>query len=312
MRDPYEVLGVPRGAAEADIKKAWRKLAKQHHPDHNRNDPKSADKLAAVNSAYEILGDKEKRAQFDRGEIDAEGKPRFAGFEGFGGGQRPGRGGFEFEFGRGGRAGATRIDPSDLFSDLFGAFTGARGQGRAEASFGKGADASASLTVSFVEAAKGATKRVRLPSGREVDIAVPPGTENGRTMRLRGQGFPAPGGGEAGDALVTVVVEPDPLFQADGLDLRLDLPVSVDEAVLGATVRVPTLDGMVELRIPAGSNSGRTLRLKGKGLPSAQGAGDLYVRLLVVLPETDDDLRAYAEGLRARSAASPRGPAFER
>ena len=312
MRDPYDVLGVSRSASEADIKKAWRKLAKLHHPDHNKNDPKSQAKLAEVNQAYEIVGDKEKRTKFDRGEIDGDGKPRFAGFEGFGGG-RPDRG-FEFEFGTGSaRARANRQgDPSDLFSELFGAFTGRGAAAGNDARFARGQDVAATLSVSFAEASLGAKKRVKLPTGKDVDVSIKPGTENGRVMRLRGQGFSPAGGGEAGDVMLTIVVEPDPLFKADGQDLRLDLPISLDEAVLGGRVRVPTLDGAVEVTIPAGSNSGRTLRVKGKGLPSPLGAGDLYVTLKVVLPESDPELTELAEEIRRERPYTVRGKAFER
>jgi DnaJ-class molecular chaperone len=314
MRDPYDILGVSKGASESDVKKAFRKLAKQHHPDQNQNDPKAQAKFAEINQAYEILGDKEKRAKFDRGEIDADGKPRFAGFEGFGDAPRGGRT-FEFEFGQGGArprggrgAGTPGFDPSDLFADLFGAASGrgARPSGPG-AGFAKGPDSSATLTVSFVDAARGTKTRVRLPTGKDVEVTVPPGTANGTTMRLRGQGYTPPGGGEPGDVLLTVVVDPHPLFKPDGLDLRLDLPITIDEAVLGGKVRVPTLDGQVELSVPPGSNSGRTLRLKGKGLPNAAGPGDLYVTLRVVLPEGDPDLHAFAEALRQRGSYGVRG-----
>jgi DnaJ-class molecular chaperone len=318
MRDPYSVLGVPRSATEAEIKKAWRKLAKQHHPDHNRNDPKSAAKLAEVNGAYDILGDKEKRGKFDRGEIDAEGKPRFAGFEGFEGFRQGGRGGsgaFEFEFGRGGfqprPGGKAGPDPGDLFSDLFETL-GGRGRGGPQPRhFAKGDDVAATVRVPLAEAVKGTRARVRLPTGKDLEVTIPAGAENGRTMRLRGQGFSPPGGGEAGDALLTVEVEPHPLFRVEGRDLRLELPVTIDEAVLGATVRVPTLDGPVDLAVPPGSNSGRRLRLKGKGLPSPAGSGHLYVTLKVVLPEGDSSLAELAETIRAERPYAVRGPDFE-
>jgi DnaJ-class molecular chaperone len=310
MRDPYDVLGVSRSASEADIKKAWRKLAKQHHPDHNKNDPKSQAKLAEVNQAYEIVGDKDKRAKFDRGEIDGEGKPRFSGFEGFSRGERPG--GFEFEFGNAGSRQRTGRFGDDIFADLFGAFSGGARPGGAEARFSRGQDLATSLPVTFTEAALGTKKRVRLPSGKDVEVTIKPGTENGRVMRLRGQGFAPAGGGEAGDALLTIVVEPDPLFKADGQDLRLELPISLDEAVLGGKVRVPTLDGAVEVTVPAGSNSGRTLRVKGKGLPSPLGPGDLYVSLRVILPENDPELTELAEKIRRDRPYSVRGKAFDR
>jgi DnaJ-class molecular chaperone len=317
MRDPYTVLGVSRSASEADIKKAFRKLAKQHHPDQNKNDPKAQAKFAEVNQAYEIIGDREKRAKFDRGEIDAEGKPRFAGFEGFEG-FRPGSrsGAFEFEFGpggfrtRGGRP-AGGPDPADLFSDLFAGLGGGARTRPREAHFAKGQDVAATVALSFIDAAKGTKARVRLPTGKDVEVAIPPGTVSGKTMRLRGQGHPALHGGEAGDVILTVVVEPHPLFQADGTDLRLTLPVTLDEAVLGGKVRVPTLDGPVNLTLPAGTNSGKTLRLKGKGLPSAGTPGDLYVTIMVVLPDGDPDLTRLAEALREKRPYTVRRRDFD-
>ncbi len=297
MRDPYVVLGVPKTADAAEIKKAYRKLAKKYHPDQS-TEAKAKDKFAEVSSAYEILGDEKKRGAFDRGEIDAEGKPRFQGFEGFGAGgpggsgfsrQAPGGGTehFEFNFG-GGRGGGGGFDASDLFADLFGnaARRGGGAQARAPQ---KGADAAATVTIGLAEAAKGTTARVALPTGRTLDVSVPAGMEDGKQIRLKGQGYASPLGGEAGDAMVTVQIAKHPFFKVDGRDLRLDLPVALYEAVLGAKVNVPTLDGAVELAVPANSSGGRTLRLRGKGLPNAQGgAGDLYVTLRIVLPETAD------------------------
>lgn len=311
MRDPYDVLGVPRGADEAQIKKAFRRLAKQHHPDTNANDPKAQRAFAEVNQAYEIVGDKEKRAKFDRGEIDAEGKPRFAG-DPFSGG-RPGGGfgpfDFEFQTGPRGRRGGPPpgFDPSDVFADFF---AGGR-RGGARTGPARGADLTATLEVAFVEAARGARKRISV-AGRDLEVAIPAGIESGKQMRLRGQGRASLEGGEPGDLLITVLVEPDPLFTAEGADLKLDLPITFDEAVLGASVRVPTLDGPVELKIPPGSRGGRTLRLKGKGLPRPDGAGDLYVRLSVVLPEADDELRDVAVRLRALRPYAVRGPEYDR
>lgn len=312
MRDPYTVLGVPRTASEAEVKKAFRTLAKKYHPDQNAGDAKAQAKFAEANQAHEILSDKEKRAAFDRGEIDAEGKPRFAGF-GAGG---PGAGGFDFGVGgAGGRRGPRGgVDPSDMFADLFAQAMGGQGAARGRAgpaggfAFGKGEDIDIKVTLPFAEAMLGGTRRVRLPSGKELDLAIPPGSDHGTVLRLRGQGHAAPGGrGDAGDLLVTLEVEPHALFRRDGRDLRLDLPISLDEAVLGARVRVPTLDGEVELAVPAGTNGVRTLRLRGKGVPKPKAEpGDLYVTLRVVLPEPDAELRAYAERLRARDLPSPR------
>jgi DnaJ-class molecular chaperone len=303
MRDPYDVLGVPRSAAEADIKKAYRKLAKTWHPDRNPNDPKAREKFTELTTAYETLGGDAKRKQFDRGEIDAEGKPRYAGFEGFahGGGAGAGAGfgagrgaGFEgfnfgFEPGTGGfrsRGGPGGFDPSDMFADLF-AGAGQRG-GRQGAKRPAGEDAHTEATLSLAEAVKGAKARVKLPSGKEVEVSVPAGVTDGKVIRLKGQGHPSAWGGAAGDVLVTIKVKPDRRFAVEGKDLRIRLPLRLDEAVLGAKVRVPTLDGAVELSIPAYSSSGRTLRLRGKGLPAPDGAGDLLVTVEIVLPPEKD------------------------
>ena len=314
MRDPYTVLGVKKSANADEIKKAYRRLAKKFHPDQNKEDPKAKEKFAEANSAYEIVGDEKKRAQFDRGEIDAEGKPRFQGFEGFGagGGRRAGGHGgpdhFEFDSGSGpftrsGRAGG--FDASDIFADLFGA---ARSQGARPRPAARGADVMASLTIALADAARGTSARVVLPTGRTLDVAVPAGIEDGQQIRLKGQGQPSPAGGEAGDAMITVHVAKHPFLRVEGRDLRLDLPLTVYEAVLGAKVPVPTLDGVVEMTVPPASNSGRTLRLRGKGLPSPQGAaGDLLVTLRVVLPDNPDpELEALARRLRDEKPYDPR------
>lgn len=316
MRDPYDVLGVPRGADEAQVKKAFRRLAKEHHPDRNKDNPKAQRAFSEVNQAYEIVGDKEKRAKFDRGEIDAEGKPRFQGHEGFGGG-RGGAGfdpfGFETMARRGGsgaRTGPQGFDPNDLFADLFAQSAGGARRGPANQGPAKGADLTATLEVSFVEAANGTKKRVAI-GARELDLSIPAGIENGKQMRLRGQGKPSLEGGAPGDLLVTVLVQPHPLFTVDGADLRLDLPLTLDEAVLGGPVQVPTLSGSVELRVPAGTQGGKTLRLKGKGLPRPEGPGDLYVRLLVILPADDAELTEIAANIRALRPYRVRGPQFD-
>jgi DnaJ-class molecular chaperone len=322
MRDPYEVLGVQRSASAGDIKKAYRKLAKKLHPDSNKKDPKAATKFSELNSAYEIVGDDDKRKAFDRGEIDGEGKPRFHGFEGFrggapGGGPDFGRGGgFEsFTWGpegfrrtttRGGTAGGTAGGTGtgaggrfeDILSNMFG-FGGAgpRGGPSFEAedigSAMRGQDIPATVTISLNEAANGATRRLRLPNGKDVEVKIPAGIGEGQTVRLKGQGGPAPHGGPAGDVLITVSIAPHPLFKVDGQNLRLELPVTLYEAVLGAKVRVPTLDGAVELAIPANTSGGRTFRLKGKGLPGKNpadkaGAGDLFATVKIVLPDGKD------------------------
>lgn len=318
MRDPYTVLGVQKSADMAEIKKVFRKLAKKYHPDQSK-DPKAKEKFAELNAAYEILGDEKKRAAFDRGEIDAEGKPRFHGFEGFGAegpgfGRRSQAGGpgfqhFEFNFG-GGHPGAEGFTTSDIFSELFGAAAGGgRRRGtRPGAPPPRGEDVSASVAISLLEAVKGTTARVTLPTGRTLEVSVPAGIEDGKQIRLKRQGHQSPLGGEPGDAMVTVQIAKHPYFRVEGYDLRLDLPVTLYEAVLGAKVTAPTLDGPVELTVPPGSNGGRTLRLRGKGLPNLQGAaGDLLVSLKIQLPEeADPELASLMRKWEAQKPYNPR------
>jgi len=324
MRDPYEVLGVSKGASDADIKSAYRRLAKKLHPDANKHDPKAATRFAELNAAYEIVGDDDKRKAFDRGEIDAEGKPRFRGFEGFGahpGAGAHGPGGMHFEsfsFGPDGFQQSTRGGGGGGFEDILrGIFGGAaRGGGPGfGAQFepedfapppGRGRDLQASLTISLNDAARGSSARVQLPTGKSVEVKIPAGLTSGQTIRLKGQGWPGPGG-RAGDALITVNVAPHPLFKADGSDLRLELPVTLYEAVLGGRVRVPTLDGAVELTIPAGTQSGRTFRLKGKGLKAGAAAGDLLASVRIVLPDKpDDELKELMKKWREQTPYDPR------
>ncbi|WP_420131193.1 DnaJ C-terminal domain-containing protein [Rhodopseudomonas sp.] len=302
MRDPYEVLGVQRDASAAAIKSAYRKLAKKHHPDANKNDPKAAARFAEVNSANEILGDEAKRKQFDRGEIDAEGKPRFQGFPG--GGARGGRaggpgGGFEqynFRSGAGGfGGGGGGAGFEDILNSMFGGAAGMRGGARGggagfdfdSGGFAADLDQSVTMTVTLEEAAKGSEKRVRLPSGKELNVKIPAGVGPGQQIRLKGQGESAPGH-RPGDLLITVNYAPHPYFKVDGNDLRLELPITLYEAVLGAKVRAPTLTGAIELSIPKNTSSGRIFRLKGKGLPKAGAAGDLFVITRIVLPDGHD------------------------
>lgn len=307
MRDPYQVLGVSKSATAEEIKKAFRRLAKKHHPDQNRDDPKAKEAFAEVNAAYEILGDAPKRAQFDRGEIDAEGKPRFTGFGGGGpfGGGGTGRqshgGGPEFDdfltdilgqaFG-GGRARGGGGGFRSAFGDA-GGMGGMGGGGRAPV---RGEDIEVEKRVTLEEVDKTAKVRVELPGGRQIDLALPEGVSDHQKVRLKGQGQP---GAQPGDAIVTVIFERHPKFRVDGHDLELDLPISLDDAVLGGRIRVDTLDGAVELTLPAGTTGGRALRLKGKGLPTkAGGRGALYVTPRIVLPDGGD---AELEGfLRAR------------
>lgn len=332
MRDPYETLGVSKGASEADIKSAYRRLAKKLHPDANKHDPKAATRFAEINAAYEIVGDDEKRKAFDRGEIDAEGKPRFQGFPGFqgfggqpgGGAHGPGGSHFEsFTYGPDGfqRAsrGSGRSAGGGGFEDIL---RGMFGGGTRGSSFGThfepedfaqpetGQDLHAALTISLPEAAKGTKARVQLPTGKSVEVKIPAGLTGGQTIRLKGQGWPG-ASGNAGDALITVSVAPHPVFKPDGADLRLDLPITLYEAVLGGKVRVPTLDGAVELAIPPGTNSGRTFRLKGKGLAvkdgNKSGSGDLLASVRVVLPDRpDDELKELMKKWRESKPYDPR------
>jgi DnaJ-class molecular chaperone len=299
MRDPYEVLGVPRSASAAAIKSAFRKAAKKHHPDSNKGDPKAAERFAEINTANEILGDEDKRKQFDRGEIDAEGKPRF---QGFGGGDprgRAGPGGFEtytFRSGGGAPGGMGGGSFEDILTSMFG---GARARGGGNqfefdtGGIGLDLDINAALTVSLEDAVKGAERRVRLPTGKELNVRIPAGVTSGQQIRLKGQGETAPGH-RPGDVLITVSIAQHPFFKVDGSDLRIDLPITLYEAVLGGKVRVPTLGGAVELSIPKNTSSGRTFRLKGKGMPKNGASGDLFVTTRIILPDGNDaELEAF-------------------
>lgn len=324
MRDPYDVLGVSKGASAAEIKGAFRKLAKRLHPDANKHDARAASRFAEVNTAYEIVGDEAKRKAYDRGEIDAEGKPRFGGFDGFGRGRRGGQaGGFEtFTWGPGGfqRGGGRGFGGfEDILKEAFGGATGRGARARSGPGFGfdfddlgaaqaggPGADVAASLTITLPEAAKGVTKRVQLPTGREVEVRIPAGLADGQQIRLKGQGTSS-STGRTGDLLITVSVAPHPLFKRSGVDLRLDLPIALYEAVLGGKVRVPTLDGEVELAIPPGTNSGRTFRLKGRGFPAREGKGDLLATVRIVLPDrADADLHELMRKWHERKPYDPR------
>jgi len=319
MRDPYEVLGVPRGASAAAIKSAYRKLAKKHHPDANKNDPKSAARFSELNSANEIIGDEDKRKQFDRGEIDAEGKPRFQGFPGGdprARGASPG-GGFEsrtFRTGGAGPGGFGGGGFEDILNSMFsgGGVRGARPGAGNTFEFDPGGialdlDLSVAMTVSLEESVKGAEKRVRLPTGKELNVRIPAGVAAGQQIRLKGQGETAPGH-PPGDLLITVSIAPHPFFKVEGSDLRVDLPITLYEAVLGGKVRVPTLGNAVELSIPKNTSSGRTFRLKGKGLPKAAGGpGDLFVTTRIMLPDgNDSELEALMQKWRDGHPYNPR------
>lgn len=299
MRDPYQILGVARTASEAEIKKAYRRRAKDLHPDRNRDDPKAQDRFSELNGAYEIIGDEAKRKQFDAGQIDAEGKPKFQGFEGMGAGRGGRAGGFEFNFsqgggghpfGAGGAAGAG-FDPADIFGSLFG--DAARRQGRMRPEAQKPPEQSFTLEVTLAQAVAGATRRVRLPGGREVEVTIPEGVADGKVMRLRGLGQTDPVSGQAGDVLMTIKVKPDSRFTIDGNDLRTRVPVPLARAVLGGAVHVPTLTGAVEMKIPPLTGTAKSFRLRGKGLKGESGkVGDLFVAIDIEMPESDAELTA--------------------
>jgi DnaJ-class molecular chaperone len=320
MRDPYEVLGVPRGASAAAIKSAYRKLAKKHHPDSNKNDPKAADRFSELNTANEIIGDEDKRKAFDRGEIDAEGKPRFQGFPGGDPrGRAGGPGGFQSHTfrtgggpgGMGGAGGAAGFE--DILNSMFGgaAARGGRAGGSRTFEFDTGGigvdlDLNVAMSVSLEESVKGGDKRVRLPNGKELNVKIPAGVTPGQQIRLKGQGETAPGH-PPGDLLITLSIAPHPFFKVDGSDLRVDLPITLYEAVLGGKVRVPTLGSAVELSIPKNTSSGRTFRLKGKGLPKAGATGDLFVTTKIILPDgNDSELEALMEKWRDGHPYNPR------
>ena len=315
MRDPYEILGLAKTASAAEIKSAYRRLAKKFHPDQSK-EPKAKDKFAEIGAAYEIVGDEKKREAFDRGEIDGEGKPRNQGFEGFAGAgrrARSGRGGgpgsqhFDFDFG-GGEPGAAAAPARASIRTFSPNFSAPRRAARSRAPQ-RGEDVVATATVPLAMAAAGGSARVTLPTGKTLDVAIPVGVEEGKQIRLRGQGQPGFRNGPAGDALVTIRYAPHPLFKVDGRDLRLDLPITLYEAVLGGKVRTPTLDGEVELAIPQGASSGRVLRLRGKGLPAAgEGRhGDLLATLRIVLPsDADPELLGLMRRWRDEKSYDPR------
>lgn len=276
MKDPYELLGVARDANQADIKKAYRALAKKLHPDVNPGDESVEQHFKEITAAYDMLSDEERRRKFDSGMIDADGTAQNPFHRHY---RKDAAGGFDF--------GGGGIDIDDLFSDLFG--RGKRGQARQQhrARKPKGQELTYTTTVSFLDAMRGGRQRVSLYSGKTLDVNLPPGTEDGQRLRMKGQGMPGPAGGVAGDAFVEVHVEPHPFMRREGLDIHLDLPVTLHEAVLGGKVKVPTIDGAVNATVPSGSSGGTVLRLKGRGIMTPKGGrrGDQFVKLRIVLPE---------------------------
>ena len=298
MTDPYQTLGVAKTASSDEIKKAYRKLAKQHHPDLNPGNAQAAARFKDISAAYDLLSDADKRARFDRGEIDASGQERADAsfYRAYAGGPQ----GARYRDGAG-------FDPSDIFADLFaragqsGGFRGAGGGDFHEFRM-RGNDVSYALAVDFVDAARGVERRLSFPGGRALDVNVPAGAETGTTLRLKGQGQPGIGGGPPGDALIEITVEPHPLFRREGNDILVELPITLAEAVSGGKINVPTISGPVSMTVPAGSNTGTRLRLKGKGIaPKGGTAGDQYVLLKVMLPkEPDQALRDFIAGWSGR------------
>lgn len=299
--DLYQRLGLKRDASEAEIKKAYRSLAKQLHPDRNKDNPDAAKRFGEVTAAYDLLSDKDKRAQYDRGEIDEDGNPKMpfgGGFGGYsaGGGAHPGAGFENFNFG-----GADAADISDLFEGLFGATAGGRrGSGpfsgfrQRSAPPQKGADIAYRLKVPFDDAVALKAQRITLGDGKTIDLKLPHGLEDGTKIRLAGKGREGPGG--RGDAIVTIEIAPHRFFRREGNNIRLDLPVTLKEAVLGAKVKVPTAQGAVMLTIPKGTSSGKVLRLKGRGFTAKDGKrGDQLVSVEIDVPANDSDLQKFAE-----------------
>ncbi|MDP3801328.1 MAG: J domain-containing protein [Phenylobacterium sp.] len=299
--DPYKELGVSRGASADEIKKAFRKLAKELHPDKNPGNTAADERFKRITAAFDLLGDKDKRAKFDRGEIDADGREQF---RGFGGSQARGGPGAN-PFGQGGarQQGFENIDLDELFGGMFGGAArpgGARTGGFAP----RGQDVKATLEISLEDSISGATRRIQFSDGRMLDVAIPKGAGDGQTIRLKGQGASGRGG-PAGDALIELKVAKHPIFTRDGADLTMDQPVTLYDAVLGGKVPVRTPEGTVSMTIPAGSSSGRVLRLKGRGAFENGRRGDLLARLMIVLPEDTSELTKLAHDARDKGPMRP-------
>ncbi|MBI5165004.1 MAG: J domain-containing protein [Magnetospirillum sp.] len=302
MKDPYQVLGVARSAAADEIKQAYRALARELHPDLNPGDRKSEERFKEISAAYDFLSDADRRARYDRGDIDATGAAKARNWRSHGAGPKGGGGGRSqrggFGFGN---------DADEILEELL------RRRDRARSGYSgppqRGQDARHGLGVTFVEAAVGVTKRVTLVTGKALDVRIPAGSVDGQALRLKGQGHPGSQGGEDGDAFVDIAVEPHPFFVRRDLDVLLDLPVSVQEAMLGGKVTVPTVDGKVSLTVPAGSNTGSVLRLKGKGVAGKDGRGDQLVTLKVMLPDDDADLKKFVDKWGPKHGYDPRAKA---
>jgi DnaJ-class molecular chaperone len=307
-QDPYLELGVPRTASADDIRRAFRKLAKQHHPDQNPGNKASEERFKRITAAFGILGDEAKRQKFDRGVMDADGHETRGGFGGGAGPGPGGFGGFGGGAGGGGRGGFENaqfdgVDLNDILGDMFGGRGGRGGGGGGGFGGGspfssRGADVRAKLDIDLEEAILGAKKRIAFADGRTLDVSIPSGATEGQTIRLRGQGSAGRGG--PGDAMIELSIKPHPVFKREGDGLVMDLPVTVPDAVLGAKIQAQTPDGAVTLTVPRGANAGAVLRLKGRGLADANGKrGDLLARLVLTLPETPDaELERFAEAWR--------------
>jgi DnaJ-class molecular chaperone len=300
-QDPYLELGVSRTASADELRRAFRKLAKQYHPDANPGDKAAEERFKRISAAFDLLGDEEKRKKFDAGEIDADGREIFRGFSG---GQNPfGQGGFRSG---GGGASFEDVDLGDILGEMFGATRGARAGGGFGGFSQRGSDVRAKLEIDLEDAIGGAKRRLAFSDGRNLDVTIPKGAADGQVLRLKGQG--APGRAGAGDALIEISIRPHPIFKREGDNLVMDLPISAPDAVLGGKVEAPTPEGPVTLTVPPGSNSGSTLRLKGRGMTGPRGGrGDLMARLVVTLPDhPDEELKAFAEKWRAERPYAPR------
>lgn len=300
MRDPYEILGLAKDASQDEIRKAYRKLAKVHHPDLNPGNKAAETKFKEISAANQLLADAEQRARFDRGEIDADGqeRPQHRSYRDYA------------EAGAGARYGGgewTGAPPGGWTTDDLEAMFGAHAQRGRHAS-ARGQDARYTLTIGFLDALNGGTRRLTLPDGGVLDVKIPPGTEDGQTLRLRGKGGEGWNGGPAGDALIRVTVAPHSFYVRDGQDIRLDLPVTIAEAALGGAIEVPTPGGAVRMRVPAGSDNGTVLRLRGRGAPAHGGkaAGDLYATLRITIGKPDAALETFLHDWRPEGATDPR------
>ncbi len=311
MRNPYSVLGISKSASQSEIKTAYRKLARQNHPDLHQGDTKAEERFKEIQAAYQLLSDEDQKIQFDRGQIDADGNPTFRS-GGFGGQRRGGRaqggfGGSNFhdifkDFANQARGGKPGQD--DPFSGFGGGYSGGYGGSDDYHPQQKGATVNCWLELDFAEAATGCKKTVRLPTGKELSVNVPAGFEDGQSLRLKGQGMPGLNGAPSGDAMVEIHIKPDPMFSRKGNDVHLDLPITVPEAVLGAKIEAPTVHGAVNIKVPQNANSGTTLRLRGKGVKTKDGKqGDQYVKLRVMLPEKSD--KEFAKFVKEWSERKP-------